>query len=232
MNTRDPNRITQAITRILIGMIKKFAIADLLAVYSLNATTAHQAGSTLALWGMLYVYAFRLFFDFSGYTDIAIGIGMLFGLQLPENFNRPYAKNNITTFWQSWHATLSAWARAYVYSPLSRSMIKGKRVSGDVNVLISNLATMIVIGLWHGVTIPFVVWGIWHALGLTVHKLWSDRTRSWYRALKEKPAQLRIWSIAGTLLTFHFVLLGWVWFALPDAATVLYTFGRLFGLGR
>ncbi len=231
INPRDPQRITVAVTRIVIGMIKKFAIADTLALISLSAVSADQAGSPLALWGMLYAYAFRIFFDFSGYTDIAIGIGVLFGITLPENFDRPYSKSNIAQFWQSWHATLSAWARSYVYSPLSRRLISGKKLSNDATILVCNLATMIVIGLWHGVTIPFFVWGVWHALGLTAHKLWSDRTRTWYRALQEQPEQARFWKWAGILLTFHFVLIGWVWFALPTAELAARVMGRLVGIG-
>jgi D-alanyl-lipoteichoic acid acyltransferase DltB (MBOAT superfamily) len=215
--------------RILSGMVKKFVIADTLALFTLDAVTAEQATSAGALWLLLYGYAFRLFFDFSGYTDIAIGIGMLFGVNLPENFDRPYAKNNITAFWNSWHITLSAWVRSYVYSPLSRHLIKGKRLSNASIILISNGVTMSIIGLWHGVTWTFLVWGVWHALGLWVHRLWSDRTRVWYRELKTHPARLRVWHGFGVLLTFHFVLLGWVWFALPDVDMALTTFARLFG---
>ena len=90
-------------------------IADTIALFALDITSANQAVSTPALWLLLYGYAFRLFFDFSGYTDIAIGIGMLFGVQLPENFNRPYLKNNIQAFWQSWHMSLSNWVRFYIF---------------------------------------------------------------------------------------------------------------------
>jgi alginate O-acetyltransferase complex protein AlgI len=226
----DGERITLAGSRITMGMFKKFVIADSLALFSLNATMAEQAQSTSALWVMLYAYAFRLFFDFSGYTDIAIGIGILFGIKLPENFNRPYLKNNLATFWQSWHITLSNWARTYIYSPLSRNLLRRKsRPSNDMIVLVCNVATMGVIGLWHGVTFPFLLWGLWHAMGLTVHKLWSDRTRSWYRGLQTDTRKRRLWYWAGVALTFHFVLLGWVWFALPDMVTAVRVFVGLFG---
>ncbi|MDX2160046.1 MAG: MBOAT family O-acyltransferase [bacterium] len=231
LNGLDVQRLSIGTTRILIGLFKKFAIADTLALISLNTVNVDQAGSSLALWGMLYAYAFRLFFDFSGYTDIAVGIGILFGITLPENFDRPYTKPNITSFWQSWHATLSAWARAYIYSPLSRRFLKQKKLSNDAIVLVCSVATMVVIGLWHGITLPFLMWGLWHGVGLAVHKYWSDRTRTWYRGLKDKPGQARLWRIAGVLLTFHFVLLGWVWFAMPDMDTAVRTFGRLFGIG-
>jgi D-alanyl-lipoteichoic acid acyltransferase DltB (MBOAT superfamily) len=179
---------------------------------------------------LLYGYALRLFFDFAGYTDIAIGLGVLFGITLPENFKRPYLKTDITSFWQSWHITLSNWARFYVFSPLSRGLLRRKpRPNPALIVLTAHLATMTTIGLWHGITWNFFIWGVWHGMGLFIHKQWSDRTRKWYRGLKEKPAQRRAWTAFAWLLTFHFVVLGWVWFALPDVADAVRVFGLLFG---
>jgi alginate O-acetyltransferase complex protein AlgI len=228
---RDPVRVLDAGQRIAVGLFKKFVIADSLALFSLNETLASQTQTTPALWMALYAYAFRLLFDFSGYTDIAIGMGLLFGIRLPENFNRPYSKSNITAFWQSWHMTLSSWARFYVYSPVSRSLLRRKPKPPNLLIVtVCNLLTMGVIGLWHGITVPFALWGVWHGVGLSVHKAWSDCTRTWYRTLQADPAHSRIWSITGVLLTFHFVLLGWVWFALPDFATAASVFLRLFGL--
>lgn len=233
LNGRDANRIALGLSRITIGLFKKFIVADSLAFFSLSATTLSQAQSTAAVWVMLYSYAIRLYFDFSGYSDIAIGIGMLFGIQLPENFDRPYLKNNITAFWQSWHITLSNWVRAYVYSPLSRTLLKRtSKPSNDVIILICTLSTMLVIGLWHGINVPFALWGLWHGLGLFIHKLWSDRTREWYRGLKQRPILARVWQVTGVLLTFHFVLLGWVWFALPDTASAMQAIGNLIGITR
>lgn len=156
----DADRIVRAGTRIAVGLFKKFVIADSLALFSLNAVNAAQAESAGALWVLLYGFAFRLYFDFSGYSDIAIGVGMLFGVQLPENFDRPYLKHTITAFWQSWHITLSNWVRFYVYSPLSRSLLRRKALTPQKIVFVATLATMIVIGLWHGMTLPFLVWGI------------------------------------------------------------------------
>jgi alginate O-acetyltransferase complex protein AlgI len=232
-NMRDANKITIAFTRITMGLFKKFVIADGLAYFSLNTTNLAQANSAGATWMLLYSYAMQLYFDFSGYSDIAIGIGILFGIQLPENFDQPYLKNNITTFWQSWHMTLSNWVRSYVYSPLSRNLLRRKnKPSNNVIILICTLTTMVIIGLWHGVTLPFVIWGLWHGMGLFIHKLWSDRTRGWYRGLKERPIKQRLWYGVGVVLTFHFVVLGWVWFAMPDMASALRTFSGLLGLTR
>jgi alginate O-acetyltransferase complex protein AlgI len=227
----DPVRYTEGTTRITTGIFKKFVVADALAMgMALDATNADQATSTLGLWVLLYGYSLRLFFDFSGYSDIAIGIGILFGVKLPENFDRPYLKNNITVFWQSWHMTLSNWARFYVFMPLSRFLLTRKpKPSPTVIVLLSQMATMVVIGLWHGVTVNFVVWGVWHGVGLFIHKQWTDRTRKWYRELA--PARKRAWTVFGWFVTLQFVVLGWVWFALPEIEQSGRVFGRLFGMG-
>ncbi|NWG16727.1 MAG: hypothetical protein HXY41_08840 [Chloroflexi bacterium] len=221
-------RLAEAGGRIGMGLFKKFVIADSLALLALSAANAGQAQSAGALWLLLYAYAFRLFFDFSGYTDIAIGLGILLGFKLPENFDRPYLKNNLAAFWQSWHITLSNWARFYVFSPLSRALLK-RKVKAQSAVFIAQMATMLIIGLWHGVSGGFIVWGIWHGLGLFVHKWWSDRTRKWYLSLNQKPRLKTAWTAAGVFITFQFVTLGWVWFALP-LESAWPVFWKLFGM--
>lgn len=225
-------RWLDGLIRIGTGLFKKFVIADALAQgVALTPTLAAQAQSTPWLWVLLYGYALRLFFDFSGYSDIAIGLGILFGIRLPENFDYPYLKTNLTSFWQSWHITLSSWARFYVFSPLSRWLLKRPiKPSSTVIVLLSQLATMITIGLWHGVSWNFLIWGLWHGVGLFVHKEWSGRTRPWYRSLNDKPAQKRLWTFLTWLLTFHYVVIGWVWFLLPTPTLAAQTILHLFGL--
>ncbi|CAG0932089.1 Peptidoglycan O-acetyltransferase [Thermoflexales bacterium] len=228
----DAARFGRGGTRIAIGLLKKFVVADSLALgMSLTATNAAQTQSAGWLWVLLYGYALRLYFDFSGYTDIAIGLGILFGITLPENFKRPYWQTTLTAFWQSWHMTLSNWARFYVFTPFSRWLLmRQRKPSSTLIVLIAQLATMLTIGLWHGVTWNFLAWGLWHGVGLWVHKQWSDRTRQWYRGLNTKPQQKRAWTIFSWFVTLQFVVLGWVWFALPiDRAAT--TFVRLIGLG-
>jgi D-alanyl-lipoteichoic acid acyltransferase DltB (MBOAT superfamily) len=234
MRGLDSARLGLGIWRIALGMFKKFVIADSLAQgLSLTAANASQSDSSLGLWILLYGYAFRLYFDFAGYTDIAIGIGILFGIRLPENFSSPYLKSSITAFWQSWHITLSNWVRFYVFSPLSRWLLTRRwRPSSTVIVFIAQLTTMAIIGLWHGITWNFFIWGLWHGTGLFVHKQWSDRTRKWYRGLGDHPGRKKAWTVFSWFLTFNFVVLGWVWFALPTVRTSLLTFARLFGLGE
>lgn len=227
----EADRLTQGLMRIAVGIGKKFIVADSLSYIALNATNAEQATSAGGMWVLLYAYAFQIYFDFSGYSDIAIGVGQLFGIKLPENFNQPYLKRNITVFWQSWHMTLSNWVRFYVFSPLSRYLLmREKRPSPTVLALIGQMTTMIVIGLWHGVTWGFVVWGIWHGVGLFIHKVYSDRTRPFYIQLRQKPRQNQAIGVLGTIITFHYVVLGWVWFALPDISTSWDVFLGLFGL--
>ncbi len=226
----DAARAVEGLSRIVIGLFKKFVIADSLALFALNATKITEAQSGGGMWILLYAYAFRIFFDFSGYSDIAIGLGRLYGINLPENFDRPYLKDSITTFWQSWHMTLSTWARFYVFTPLSRLLMnRPRKPSPTVVVLVTQVTTMVAIGLWHGISINFVIWGIWHGLGLFIHKLWTDRTRVFYQNLNEKPRLRRAANWFSILLTFHFVALGWVWFALPDPAASLGVLRRLFG---
>lgn len=224
----DAARWVEGLTRIAIGILKKFVIADSLAQgAALNSINAAQADSTLALWALLYGYALRLFFDFSGYSDIAIGIGILFGVKLPENFDRPYLRTNLAAFWQSWHMTLSSWARFYVFSPLSRALLMRKVKPLQV-VFITQMTTMGVIGLWHGVTLNFLIWGAWHGLGLFIHKQWTDRTRARYMRLGDR--QKRAVMVVSWFVTFHYVVIGWVWFALPGVGESARVLARLVGI--
>jgi D-alanyl-lipoteichoic acid acyltransferase DltB (MBOAT superfamily) len=228
----DAARFYQGFSRILIGLLKKFIIADSLAQgLSLTPTSAAQVTSTFGLWLLLYGYALRLYFDFGGYTDIAIGLSLLFGVQLPENFRRPYLQTSLTAFWQSWHITLSNWVRFYIFSPLSRHLLRRKpRPSPILIALITQTTTMIVIGLWHGISLNFFIWGLWHGLGLFIHKQWSDRTRDWHRAAQNRPWLCCLWAVTAWFFTFHYVVLGWVWFLLPNTHLALQTFAQLFSL--
>jgi alginate O-acetyltransferase complex protein AlgI len=216
--------------RILLGVFKKFALADSLALIALNAAHVEQVESGPWLWVLLYAYALRIYFDFSGYTDIAIGLGRLMGFKLPENFERPYLKPNLTTFWNSWHITLAQWFRAYFFNPLTRSMRSGQRKYPLwLVVLTGQLSTFLLIGLWHGITWNFAAWGLWHGIGLFIHSRWTEATRARLAPLAERPKLQRVLSIAGTVLTFHYVALGWVWFALPSMELSWKAFGKLLG---
>ena len=218
--------------RLVIGLLKKFVAADLLAMIALNAVNAAQINSTSWAWILVYAYAFQIFFDFSGYTDIAISMGLLMGIKLPENFNAPYLKPNLTQFWNNWHMTLTQWFRAYFFNPLTRSLRSSKKpVPVWMVILITQLATMTLIGLWHGITLNFVLWGLWHGLGIFIQNRWSDWTKPFSVRIQQRPVLNKVVTIFTTLLTFQFVALGWVWFALPSMDLSLQVFGRLFGMG-
>jgi D-alanyl-lipoteichoic acid acyltransferase DltB (MBOAT superfamily) len=205
--------------RILLGAFKKFVLADSLALISLGPEVARQAAPSSPLWHwvLLYAYAFRIYFDFGGYTDVAIGLGLLFGVRLPENFDRPYARTNLTAFWNSWHMTLAGWFRSYLFNPLTRALRSARRpLPQGLIILIGQLGTMLLIGLWHGITWNFAAWGAWHGIGLFIHNRWADLLRRRGARPPGNVAMAGLGAAAAAVLTFHFVALGWIWFALPS----------------
>lgn len=215
--------------RIVLGLFKKFVIADALALIALNDTLASQIRTGGWMWIVVYAYAFQIYFDFSGYTDIAIGIARLMGVKLPENFAAPYTRPNLTQFWNSWHMTLTQWFRSYFFNPFNRWMRGVKTLPAWFMILAGQVATMLLIGLWHGVTLNFVFWGLWHGLGLFLQNRWSDLVRTRYPWLGQNPRLQTLLRFAGILITFHFVALGWIFFALSDPALSLQVLQMLSG---
>jgi len=205
----------RGLTRILAGLAKKFAIADLLTAYTNHLNQSDIASATravLPLW--LLAYGMKIYTDFSAYSDIAIGSARLFGIPIPENFDWPYLRTNIASFWRHWHVSLTSWLMDYVYIPLGGSRVSPGRVYLNV------IATMLVSGIWHGAGINFVVWGLWHGLALAVHRAW--------RKLRPLPARPPLWSeVASWLLTFVVANLGWAFFCM-DVRTAAFFFRRLF----
>lgn len=214
--------------RIVIGLFKKFVIADALALIALNDTLATQVRTTGWMWIVLYAYTFQIYFDFSGYTDIAIGISRLVGIKLPENFASPYTKPNITQFWNSWHITLTQWIRSYFFNPFNRWIRGYKSIPAWTMLLLGQLATMFLIGLWHGITVNFILWGVWHGLGLFIQNRWSDFAKKRFN-INNPRAQTAL-HVGGVLLTFHFAALGWVFFALSEPALSFHVLIKLFGI--
>jgi D-alanyl-lipoteichoic acid acyltransferase DltB (MBOAT superfamily) len=223
--------LLQAGERIVWGIFKKFVIADSLALIALDARNADQIDQAGWMWVVLYAYTLLIYFDFSGYTDVAIGLGMLVGVRLPENFNRPYLQKNLTQFWNSWHITLALWFRAYYFNPLTRALRSRKSIPVQAIIFTGQFSTMVLIGLWHGLSWNFFLWGAWHGLGLFVHNRWSDRVRRRAAGENPSPHTARLLDWGGVLLTFHFVALGWVWFSLPAPDQALRVLGVLFGAG-
>jgi len=224
--------LVAASKRLMIGLFKKFVLADLLALIALNGVNALQITSTGWAWILVYAYTLQIYYDFGGYTDIAIGMGLLMGVRLPENFNHPYLKPNLTQFWNNWHMTLTQWFRAYFFNPFTRTLRSAKKSMPAWQViLITQVSTMLLIALWHGMTINFVLWGLWHGLGMFIQNRWSDWTRPLSVRIQQRPGLNRLVTVFTTLLTFHFVALGWIWFALPSVSTSAGVFARLVGLG-
>lgn len=216
--------------RLVVGLFKKFVLADALSMLALSAQTAAQVHSAGYLWLMVYAYAFMIFFDFSGYTDIAIGLGRWLGIRLPENFNHPYLKPNLTQFWNNWHITLTTWFRSYFFNPFTRALRGAKKpLPIPLVILITQLSTMLLIGLWHGMTLNFVFWGLWHGLGMFIHNRWAEFMKPRSAAIEAKPALQKALTLLSTFFTFNYVALGWVWFALPSIDLSLRVLGGLFG---
>ncbi|KXK11646.1 MAG: Peptidoglycan O-acetyltransferase [Chloroflexi bacterium OLB14] len=217
--------------RLLIGLFKKFVIADSLALIALNDTNATQVHSTSWLWILVYAYALQIYFDFSGYTDIALGIAKFMGINLPENFASPYLKPNLTQFWNNWHITLTQWFRAYFFNPITRWLRSWQKpMSIPMMILLTQVATMLLIGFWHGVTWNFTLWGLWHGLGLFIHNRWSDFTKAKTAQWANTATKQNLLNISGIIFTFHFVALGWIFFALSSPVTSWNVLLKLFGI--
>lgn len=187
-----------------IGLYKKVIIADGFAPFADSLfDNALQAPTLLEAWGGTLAYTLQLYFDFSGYSDMAIGLARMFGVRLPVNFNSPYKARSIIEFWQNWHITLSRFLRDYLYIPLGGNRRGGSR--RYLNVMI----TMLLGGLWHGAGWTFVAWGALHGAFLAINHLW--RHMSGYTPETAKAAP-RIQKFAGWALTFIAVTSGWVLF--------------------
>lgn len=227
----DRNGWVEAGSRFFAGLFKKFVVADALAWIALNDVFARQVHSAIWMWVLLYSYSLRIYFDFSGYTDIAIGLARLLGVRLPENFASPYLKPNLTQFWNSWHMTLTQWFRSYFFNPLTRALRSGAQPFPPVlAILIGQISTMALIGLWHGITPGFVLWGLWHGAGLFVQNRWSDFMKDHTPAWGKTPVGLAALRYSGIFLTFNFVSLGWLFFFLPTPARAWAVMAVLFGV--
>lgn len=202
----------------IIGLCKKVLIADSLAGYAAPVFAPGASPSLFLAWGGLLAYTFQLYFDFSGYSDMAIGLSRLFGVKLPLNFNSPYKAANITDFWRRWHMTLSRFLRDYLYIPL------GGNRQGPWRHQLNLLITMLLGGLWHGAGWTFVVWGGLHGLYLVINHGWHSikRRLGWGNGG-------RLGTIAGVLLTFFCVNIAWVFFRAPDIGTAFSVLDGLFG---
>ena len=188
-----------------LGLFKKVVIADTFAVWATNGFDHAQTLNMLEAWATSLSYTFQLYFDFSGYTDMAIGAALLFNIKLPQNFNSPYKAKDIQDFWRRWHITLSHFLRDYIYIPLGGSRVTEWKVYRNL------LITFLLGGLWHGAGWTFVFWGFLHGMALIVHRIW-------------KKLGLRMHGMLAWFVTFNFINIAWVFFRakdFPEALKVL-----------
>ncbi|HTI51116.1 MAG TPA: MBOAT family O-acyltransferase [Planctomycetaceae bacterium] len=211
----DWHHVSVGLVFFSVGMGKKLLIADPIAQAVNPLWTQFSTGESLGLtgsWAAVLGYTFRIYFDFSGYSDMAIGLGHLFAVKLPQNFNSPYQATDPSDFWRRWHMTLSSWLRDYLYIPLGGN----RRGNQSRNLLI----TMLLGGLWHGAAWLFVVWGAWHGL-LLVGFHWLKQ-RNW--VLSNESLATR-W--VNRMLTFLLVVIGWVFFRTADVNVESYGFASV-----
>lgn len=188
--------------RFALGLSKKVIIADTVGPIADAAfATANGDLTTSAAWIGAIAYTVQIYFDFSGYSDMAIGLGQMFGFRLPENFNRPYSAHSITDFWRRWHMSLSRWFRDYVYIPLGGN--RGGRFSTYRNLI----AVFFLTGFWHGASWTFLVWGLYHGLFMIIERVSGYGSRE-----PKSPLEL----IARRALTMLIVIVGWVFFRSAD----------------
>lgn len=201
----------QGLWRFSIGLGKKVLIANQLGLIVDTIFSQPVAALDPALaWLAIIFYTFQIYFDFSGYSDMAIGIGMMFGFRLPENFNRPYISKSITEFWRRWHMSLSLFFRDYVYIPLGGNHLTLSRT------LVNLWIVFLLCGLWHGAKWNFIFWGAYYGVWLTLERLFLLRT------LKRVPAAV------ATTYAFLVVVIGWVFFRSPDLTYAFGYVGKMF----
>ncbi len=198
--------------RFVIGLAKKVLIANHMgfqadAIFAMNYSDI----DTYTAWIGILAYTFQIYFDFSGYSDMAIGIAKMIGFKFPENFNNPYVSRSITEFWRRWHITLGAWMRNYLYIPLG-----GNRVSTKRRLYFNLWFVFLASGLWHGASWSFIVWGAYHGLFLVLE-------RSFLHKVYDK-----IGKLPSTIITFFIVMIGWVFFRVEKIADAIVYLKRLF----
>ncbi len=198
--------------RFVIGLAKKVLIANQMGLQADTVFSMNYTGiDTYTAWTGILAYTFQIYFDFSGYSDMAIGIGKMIGFKFPENFNNPYVSQSITEFWRRWHMTLGNWMRNYLYIPLG-----GNRVSSKKRLYFNLWFVFLISGLWHGASWSFVIWGAYHGLFLILERGFLLKI---YK---------RLGKLLSTLITFFIVVIGWVFFRIEKLSDALTFLKRMF----
>lgn len=208
------SRCAEGARRFVCGLAKKVLLADTAgAIWERIKSTPDGEGSVFLMWVGLALYAAQIYFDFSGYSDMGIGLGRILGFNFPENFNYPYISKSVSDFWRRWHMTLSTWFKEYVYIPLG-----GNRV-GRSRLVFNLFVTWFLTGLWHGASWNFILWGVYYFVLLTIEKLFLGK---WLEKLP---------SAALHVYTLFFVAVGWLIFAFEDSHAGLEYLRAMFGAG-
>lgn len=219
----DPAKASDGLRRILVGVFKKLAIADRLASLVSAAHAKPGSHSSLELLVGAYMFAIQLYMDFSGVTDIALGIGMLFGIEGPENFDLPFFSRNLQEYWRRWHMSLTSWLADYLFTPLRMAL----RDRGQLGMSLALVINMVAIGVWHGLTWTYAAFGLFHGVALVVSVLTLKRRDAFFR---RSPALSRVRAWTAPLITFHLVVLGLVIFRATSLASALEYLAHLSGL--
>lgn len=207
----DIKDISYGVTRFLIGLAKKAIIANYAGQIVKNYLDGNlNKISMIGAWAGIISYAFQIYFDFSGYSDMAIGLGHIFGFKYPENFNYPYISKSITEFWKRWHISLTTFFREYVYIPLG-----GNRKNHVINLLIIWFLT----GMWHGASWNFIIWGLYYFIFIVIEKLFLGN-------ILENCPKIISW-----LYTMLVVLIGWVFFYYTDLSSINQLLNAMFSFG-
>ena len=201
----------------LVGMFKKVVIADNISVFADEVFRTPKAFSGMTVLLGVIAYSVQIYFDFAGYSDMAIGSAKCIGFDINRNFNIPYISRNVSEFWKRWHISLSTWLMEYLYIPL------GGNRKGRVRTYINLMITMLLGGLWHGASWTFVAWGLFHGIGLCVHKLYLS-ARHFDKNRKGNPVS----NVISTFLTYIFVCIGWVFFRADTFETAWNVFKAIF----
>ena len=205
------------VCRFLQGLFKKILLANVLSVTAeqVFGLAAERNLPLVTAWLGALAYTFQIYFDFSGYSDMAIGLGKMFGFEFEENFRHPYISRSVSEFWNRWHISLGQWFRDYVYFPLGGSRVSKKK-------LVRNLAVVwLLTGIWHGAAWRFILWGVLYGIIITVEKLTGF----------PKKAKNPVVVVGYSLVTFLLVVMGWVLFGASDLRSALYQLGSMFGAG-
>lgn len=207
-----PRMVFEGAVRFIIGLAKKVLLADYAGKVVGDLAVSQADGSLVGAWLSAIMFFFQLYFDFSGYSDMAIGLGQVFGFRFKENFDLPYTSTSITEFWRRWHISLSSFFRDYVYIPL------GGNRKGAVRQVLNMLVVWLLTGLWHGAGWNFVLWGLYFFILLTVEK-------------QMMPQLERIGKPLRNIITMFFVMVGWVLFSHTDMASLGRALGAMIGIG-